>query len=425
MKLNFQFGKLLENPRNTKIISVILAAVIWLILVGALGEDQERIIRNVPISIRTEGTLVESYGLAVIGDTEYTVDITVTGKRSVLGGLSAEDFNVYANPPTVTGAGEYNFTVTVEKQDPNNSEFTIKNTSVSVINVLLDELKSDTFTISAKAPNVSTEEGYALGDIFAENDTVTIEGPEEEISQISTVTLETDQKIILTKTEKILGTIVYYNEQGEKLDLPNTSAGTFNLDITVTVLKLKAVPLSFKYANVPDGISTDELEPVITPSEVTIAAPEDVADNLLELSLGIIDFRHIDIGSEVTFDSISVPAGGVKIYSGETSAKVTFPKDGFSSTTLSIDQANISVINLPTNYDVSVTSDKITNVKIVGLEEIVEDITSEDVVAVYDWRDKSLQTGTVSVKVKITIPDKGLVWAVGEYSVVLSVTERE
>lgn len=51
-------------------------------------------------------------------------------------------------------------------------------------------------------------------------------------------------------------------------------------------------------------------------------------------------------------------------------------------------------------------------------------ITAADVVASIDLMDTTVTTGQFSVPVKISVPNKGLVWAAGEYTVVIRASEK-
>jgi len=81
-------------------------------------------------------------------------------------------------------------------------------------------------------------------------------------------------------------------------------------------------------------------------------------------------------------------------------------------------------VNAPKDYNIRAITTRISNLKIVGKADIVKKITAADVVATIDLMDTTVTTGQFSVAVKIAIPNKGLVWASGEYTAVIKATEK-
>jgi len=68
--------------------------------------------------------------------------------------------------------------------------------------------------------------------------------------------------------------------------------------------------------------------------------------------------------------------------------------------------------------------DALSSVRIVGDIDLLGALTADDIVVQVDLSDRNLKKGQFSVPVRVLIPDRGLVWAVGDYTTVVTVTEK-
>ena len=87
-KLNFQ--KLFDSNRFTLFFSFILAVLIWVVVVTNFSTDARTTIKNVPVNVDYNATY-KNLDLEIIDMDIETVDVTVTGPRSVIGNLTKTD----------------------------------------------------------------------------------------------------------------------------------------------------------------------------------------------------------------------------------------------------------------------------------------------------------------------------------------------
>ena len=217
------------------------------------------------------------------------------------------------------------------------------------------------------------------------------------------------------------GEVSFYDANNNKLEFDQYLTYTpQTINVTVPGYKQKTVPLTFAFTNVPDGFPIDQLKYEMSHSEITIATPNNAVDSISELSVGNIDFRKVDVGSVITLD-VNLPSSYRNV-DNITQVTVTFPSEGMGSKLLTI--SNLNIVNTPAEYNIQLVTNRLSNVKIVGDADVVKGITAADVVASIDLMDTTVTTGQFSVPVKISIPNKGLVWAAGEYTVVIRASEK-
>ena len=201
-KQKFNLHKLFSDNRFLLVISVIIAVVFWAAVCISFSPETEVVVEDVPVKIEMENSVPDQYGLRMFGDTAYTVDITVSGSRYVVGGklLSASDFNVTASTALVTSAGTHALQLKVSKANES-ADFTIKSISESFINVYFDEYAETQANIIVNVDAVDiVPDGYIAGDDYImDKKTVQVAGPALEISQLDSVVADLKLDEELTK----------------------------------------------------------------------------------------------------------------------------------------------------------------------------------------------------------------------------------
>lgn len=421
-KINLQ--KLFDNNKFVIALSVVIAVIALFLVKLTIDNISTVSVKNVPISIDMKGTAAENAELSVVGDYEKTVTLTVTGKRSDIGGLSAEDvgkaLQVVARPSSVTKAGEYTLELKVEPK-ADQLKYEINSISPDKVTLRFDTIITKEFPISIETGKLETESGFIQEEPFAQPETISVSGPKADVDKIAKCVAKSDISGVLTETVVKKGEVTFYDANNNKLEFDLTYTPT-TVDITVPVYKQSSVPITFGYTNVPDGFPIDLLNSMVkmSHSKLTIATPGDAVDSLSELTLGNIDFRKIDIGSVFHLE-VNLPAGYRNI---DNVAEVTveFPSKNMSSKSFTI--SNLNLVNVPKGYTVKSVTRRINNVKVIGNQNIVKSLTAADITATIDLLDVTMTNGRFSVPVKFTIPNKGLVWVSGEYNAIIETKQN-
>ena len=94
------------------ILSVLCAVGLWLYVRSVESPVFNTTYNGVKVELRNEN-LMQS-GLSVLSGKNYTVDITLSGKKSQLSQLTADDIDAYVDLSTVREAGEYALEINVD-----------------------------------------------------------------------------------------------------------------------------------------------------------------------------------------------------------------------------------------------------------------------------------------------------------------------
>ena len=80
----FNFHKWFSNNKFVACFSLFAAFCIWLWISIDKSPIVENVIVSVPVYIETENSVPSQLGLKVFGNSNYTVDVTVSGKKFVV-----------------------------------------------------------------------------------------------------------------------------------------------------------------------------------------------------------------------------------------------------------------------------------------------------------------------------------------------------
>ena len=416
------FQALFGNNKFVLFFSVISAVILWFAVSSQDKDDFNRTITNIPVTVNYENSIAQDLGLEIIGSIQTTVDVTVTGKRGAISSLTADDFTASVALSSVTKAGTSNLEIRVLRKKVS-SEYTygIASGSPTEVTLTFDRVISRTFPIEISTPGLSASEGYLMETAYADIDYVTVTGPQSEVNRISRCVINIPTEQELSETLTTTGTVAFLDDTGAAVESENLEYDHDSVSVTVPIYKTKELDLNVEFINVPKGFPIEQLKYTLSRNSILVASPGETIDNIGSITVGPVDFRQIDIGTELTLD-ITLNAG-LKNVENVTSVTVTFPSYGLTSRSIDLD--NFVIENLPSGVTVSPLSDKIEGIRIVGDSSILSSMTQEDLVGTIDLSQYSISSGRYTVSVKVYVQGKVLAWAVGEYTVDIEVTPKD
>ena len=104
-KTKFSLSALLNNNRILMVISLIIAFGVWIWVAIEKSPEVQKVVSGVPVSINMSNSIPQHLGLQIFGESEFTVDVSVTGKKYVLSALDKNDISVEANLNYVDSPG--------------------------------------------------------------------------------------------------------------------------------------------------------------------------------------------------------------------------------------------------------------------------------------------------------------------------------
>lgn len=415
-----RLSALFDNKTFVMILSLVLAIVLWIVVVFGISPDTEQTIRGVTVNLTTNNASFQNLGLDIADRGEVKVDVKIYGPRAIVGALTADRIIVEPNYSRVDSAGSYTLELVPSKVNTLD-DFQILSVEPSTIDLRFDVSTSRYFTVEAEGVGVTAADGYVVEPITVTPSSVRITGPENDMALIERAVARYDVgSDELTETVTISDCpIVLYDTDGNELPLNTFTIDYPQVDIRIPVYKLGMLPLKIEFTNVPEGFDVSTLEYVMSVDEIEVSGPENVIDSLTEHVVGYIDLTTFKIGDEYTFN---IELRSSLINKGPQTVTVTFPRENIGSKRISV--TNIQVTNVPSNYDIVIKTTRINDVTIIGQADDVAALLPGSVVAVVDFSDLNVESGSYSVPVTFTITANNTTWVAGSYTVYVEVVPK-
>lgn len=410
--MNF-FVKIGNNIRNNLkyiIISFIIAVVAWLSVSVQVFPTVEERVRDIVIEVQATEHMLQN-NLEIVSELDSLVDIRIEGKRYDITGLSAADFYATLDLSAVKTAGTFTVPVTVSSKS--GSECTILDTDPLAVTVQIDEIVTREFPVTATAPSLSLPEGYYVDEFTASPSTISVTGSATLLDKIDRIEARSRYSGVISESHDTQSELFIYGTNGAKIVNDDIKLSTTDVSVYIPVYKQKELPLRFEYTNVPTNFDTGSLKFEIQPSTIIVAAPDESIDNLSELVIDTIDLSDIMMNKTV-FIPITLP-DGYKNLSGNNSARIVWDIADYGKLDFSV--SNISIINPPDNYDVSLITNELV-LSVIGPSEAVSALTASDFIVKANLLGVSLYEGAQNVPVTIEIRGrKQTCWVSGSYKV--------
>ena len=419
-------ARLAGDKRVLALFSLLVAFFMWFVVISVVDPNQTVTVRYVPVNLEYNSAAYESYGLGIVEKPNMTVNVRVTGDGSVVGGLEAGDLLVYPDYSSVTGVGTYTLRLIVRRADTSIAaqQYEIEGiVSNNYITLTFDEMATKTFPVTVNVIGVEPAEGYFVDTPVASPAEVTLRGPESQMSQVDKVVANV--ALSGQRTESALATaqLEFWDKDGNVLTDTHITTDTEQVEVTIPVLKMKEVPITFEYTGVPQGYDTSVLGAQLSQETILIAGPAERVDALESVSAGFVDLTKFKLGETVTL-SITLPEG-IRNLDALQSVDVTFDTYGFATRTVTV--SRITVVNAPSDTTVTVTTRRLSDVTLVGPEDELDALSEANVVAQVDASASNINVskGQQSMPVTIVVPGSSTVFATGSYEVLCDIDTSE
>ncbi len=430
------FLRIFSNKSFVIPFSIICAFIIWIVISVKDNPTREQVFTDVTANISVENTAVSEMGLGIVSDlSKQKFTVTVKGPNYIVSSLKSDDFTITADVTDVNAPGTYNLNL-IGNRNSSKSGYSFVSISPASVDVTFDYIDTKEFTLAPKLIGVSAADGLVAETPVVSNSaqsTITVKGPRSIMEKIDSVGSVAEVNKTLDKTQTFDSYVVLYDASGKILyrytldgkvyDANDNEIADRRLTLSYTSLKVtqpisrrKLVGVQPNFTNVPEGIDINSLSPTVDHQTVTVIGTPDVVDKMTVLNLTAIDFRNISSTANTFEISPNMP-DGVKLVDSIEYFTVKVDTEKFADTTFTVSDVRF------TNVGTGLTARKnssIKNVKICGPKDVIALLSSSDIYATVDLKDKT--AGEYTVEVKFVSTKYNNIWAVGDYKV--SVTLR-
>lgn len=388
--------KYLTNNILLKIASVLFAIMLWLIVLNIDDPDTTRTITDIEVVVENSDAIIGINKIFRIKSGE-TASITVTGPRSIVDKLSANDFIATANLEDLSKTNAVPINVQLRKEVYRDKVSV--NIKTNTMHLEVEDIEQKEFTIQVQ--NIGfLKEDYIVYESQLETEKVIVSAPTSVMNTIAGVVAKVKAE---GQTADFISDVelICVDVDGKKIEnTPNNiTIKTPIVSVKSTVYFSKTVEVKHDFESViPKGfeiISTKQ-----SSEKVTIVGLKEKLDaidslmiptNLLTLKDGKKDYSIICSVNQMLPE-------GVKPYGKVREITVDVNIDEIVTQSYTIDIKKIALVNIPDGYVASIVTKNNFTYSIKGLETIVNEYETQET---YNVSLEGLDVGVHKVKVAI------------------------
>jgi len=410
--------ELFYHDRFVMVFSICAAVILWIVM--ATTNTQERpIVIEVPITI-TLSDSAQAQGLKVFEQSSKTAKVSIKGNSVIVHQIKAENLQVVAQlASSINKPCNIPLTLSVQKLGTlSDYEATVDPGSIMVS---VDYNKTNTLKIENNL-KYKVGDAYFVSDPTFSPDSITISGPESDVSNVVKVSAEYDVSGTLTETKSFTTKLVLYDSYGEKVTNDKLKLSASEVKVTIPVLSRKVTSLTTHFTNQPTGLTLSSSQVTIDPSSIEVACPQDMLAKVQTIDLEPINFATISPTQSIFPVNITLPAG-CKNLSNIYTANVTLNLSGYTTKVLNANAKNFTFKNLAASKSAQLIT-KSLSATVVGPEAELAKLTDDSLSAQIDMTGKENFTGPTEMPVTVIISGAPGSWVYGTYKANLTVTEK-
>ena len=407
----------LTHNLNLKVLAVLFSVIIWVVVVNIDDPIKSVQFNDVSIDILNQQILTDKNLVGEIVEGQETVDVTVSGRRSVIEDLSKDNISVTADCKELNDTNTLALKVTSNKYS---GEIDTMKPEIDKVELNVEELKRIQKVIQVETVGRPADE-YIIGDYSISLNRVNIEGPKSVIDKVQLAKVQIDVDGA-TNNVSASAPIILYDALGERVDSSRLKMNLDNINVGQEILYTKTVDVVCNYSGEPESGYKATGEMQITPQRVTLAGLRSVLDNINQVTIPAtaVNISGQDSTYKTTVNIFNYLPSGIESaddsFRGTVSVTVDIEKE--TSKTFSIYFNKISFEGLPDGMSAEIQNgfesalDNKVEVTVNGLLKDFENVNPSDIKVEADWekfmednRITQINKGMFTIPLKVTLPD--------------------
>lgn len=255
-----------------KFMAAVGTIVLWTVLMNNINPMQSVLIQDVPVTLLNTRAITDE-GMSYHVTSGSTVDVEVSGRRSVVDSITKEDLAAYADMSklSITNAAEIRVNCKISGATAESKE--------TMMAIAVEDTKELDYDIKVKTVGEVASGNY-INAITPEHKSLKIKGPVTMVNVIGDVVAEYD--ISSAKDGDVLVTdIVIYDKNGMVMDTKDLQLGFETVSATVSMYETKTVPLTVSVMGISDdgeitSYTYDKNDITIATDELTLEATKGI-----------------------------------------------------------------------------------------------------------------------------------------------------
>lgn len=410
----------MKNKLPMMLLALLLAVLVWLYDVTVVNPNDTATVSGIPVTYENDD-LMRAQDLMVAEDSNPTVSLRISGRRSELKKLSRLNIQVNVDLSQIHEAGIHELPYTVRyPANVNSADLSIDSRTPAAVSVAVEHYIRRVVPITSelvgKLGSGTNGESFAVdtGSIAITPAEVAVTGPAELVESIESAHVVIDQDGI-TQTTVQNCDFTLLDANGDEVSREGLVTDCETLSVTVPVHKIKEVPLVVK--TVPGGGAVDDnIHYKLSAQRIKISGEPAVIDRISQIELGTL--LYAEVTGPVTRSLPVIMPEGVNNVSGITSVDMSVEVTGLKVVTMNV--TDFEFVNVPEDLTPNSDTESIS-LTLRGTPAALSNLEPEDVSVTVDLSGFT-QAGTYIVAVTVEVPEGLQIGAIGNNSVTVTLS---
>ncbi len=380
-------NNLLEKDITIKIISILVAIVLWTYVLGEQNPFIPQTFRDIPIKFNN----LDSVNYALVEEqSSFKVNVRVRGRRSTILELSKEAIKAEVN---MKGRAEGENLLAVSVNLPDNIELVSVNPPEIMVN--LEPIIEKQIPITVNIEN-NPAEGFAVMDPVVKPKEAILKGPKSIVDTIKFAFISVD---VSNKTENIQGNFPLRITDAKKAEPKKITYRPDIIEAIIPIVNKTDVEIEPRIIGNPaPGYAVAGI--TVTPKIISVTGDENILSYLQKIDTDLIDISGTDSYQQI--ESKIILPSGLKLVMGEKDIVTVFIEiEAEEQNTLNFTR-QVNLINVREGYEASSNPIDIS-VSLKGLKQNIKDVKESDINIYADLT--GLRAGTREVRLNVTVPE--------------------
>lgn len=386
--------KRILNHLDLKVLSLIIAIIVWIMVANVDDYKTTRQITGIEIEFINGSAITEKNKVYEVPE-GTTIDIVVKGRRSIVEGLTKDDFKAVADlsKMSVTNAVEVEVSAVASY---NARELTIVHSN-NAVNVEVEDKVEKQLPITVRTTS-DVSEGYAISNKSATPNLITVTGAESIVNMINEVAVDVD---VSNANSDIVayGEPVFYDYAGQIISSEKFEYDVELVEVTVGVKKTKELRVRVKTkGEVKEGYQILSVD--YQPTSIVVVGDAADLNKVDEIIIDDVDVTDCYESLETAVTIGDYLPSGIVIADETEEIMVKVMIEELKEKTIHIDNDDINIVGKNDEYDYSFIEKNGLSVKVKGLKDTLEDLKVTNMIPSIDVTGYKPGTYTFEVSIR-------------------------
>lgn len=325
---------LIKKDFKLKLISLAVGLVMWFVVIGGKNPIVTRQFNNIPVTFKNQSVL-ESEKLIRISPDNPTVDVVITGNRSDVSAVNANDIVVEVDLQKVVTSGSHRLSINFKV--PYNVR--LKSSSEKDLLVTLDEEITKTYKVEVETVGQIKNKNQVVVKKEPTDSEILVSGPVSYVNKIKKVlcTVDVTDKDNDEVVQSKIVPVDEFNQEVKKVKLSKTDT-----NVSIGFKNFKEVPIKLVEINTPSS-NIRILKKNVVPNSIYVVGNLTSLEQISQIKTKPFDLSQIKESGSFSLN-LELPTD-IALVNNDVKIVVNVDVDKKIEKILEVETSNISIEN--------------------------------------------------------------------------------